>query len=155
MVQPGADPSQIKLSACVWGNFDGPGWIVYHVVPWPKGSKAEVGPDGGRVFVREDGTIAATDFGEGLERVDVKAIDLDGDGTDEIVEEVRRSAEGKMGSDSWLVIKKVDNHALTDIRGPKVSAGGEVRKSKTGRWNAHRRFRVPEGVYLHLLSSTA
>src|SRR5438132_13770947 len=56
------DPSQIKLSACVWGNFDGPGWIVYHVVPWPKGSKAEVGPDGGRVFVREDGTIAATDF---------------------------------------------------------------------------------------------
>jgi hypothetical protein len=52
--------------------------------------------------------------------VGYRAADLDGDGNDELVAWWRRAAEGKMGSDDWLVVKQVVNHAFVDHEGPHV-----------------------------------
>ncbi|HEU0037201.1 MAG TPA: hypothetical protein VFQ53_41610 [Kofleriaceae bacterium] len=46
------------------------------------------------------------------------AADLDGDGEDEIVESWRRDAYGAFGSDHWLAVRRVHDHAFTRIRGP-------------------------------------
>jgi hypothetical protein len=77
--------TDIQIGACEWGRFAGPGWIVFHHVPHPPGRAVDVGPRGGRVFVDQAGQIVAAEFSEGMEHPVVQAVDLDGDGADEIV----------------------------------------------------------------------
>jgi len=49
-----------------------------------------------------------------------RVADLDGDGVDEVIEWWRKSAHGPMGSDDWLVIRKLDGKRLARIAGPHV-----------------------------------
>lgn len=54
--------------------------------------------------------------------VELAAVDLDGDGVDEIIEVWRRSAHGKMGSDNWLVARRVTDTGLGPrLPGPHLS----------------------------------
>lgn len=52
---------------------------------------------------------------------DCATVDLDGDGIDEIVETWREVAHGRVGSSSWLEIRRLDGAALATIRGPHTS----------------------------------
>jgi hypothetical protein len=53
--------------------------------------------------------------------VECATVDLNGDGIDEIVETWRRSASGAMGSNDWLVIRRIEGDELATIRGPHTS----------------------------------
>jgi hypothetical protein len=60
--------------------------------------------------------------------IDTATVDLDGDGTDEIVETWRKTSYSRIGSDSWLTIRRLDTAAaaaadrhLAIIRGPHTS----------------------------------
>ena len=53
--------------------------------------------------------------------VECATVDLNGDGVDEIVETWRRSASGALGSNDWLVIRRIEGNELATIRGPHTS----------------------------------
>jgi hypothetical protein len=67
--------------------------------------------------------------------IDATSVDLDGDGVDEVVETWRRAAHGRMGSDTWLEIRRIEEQTIARIRGPHTSVfhpdlgacSGEVR----------------------------
>jgi hypothetical protein len=63
--------------------------------------------------------VARTELGASV--VECATVDLNGDGVDEIVETWRRSAVGDPGSNSWLEVRRIDDRALTTIRGPHTS----------------------------------
>jgi len=50
-----------------------------------------------------------------------EAADLDGDGEDEIIESWRRITGGPLGSDNWLVVRRIENREFSRIRGPFLS----------------------------------
>ena len=53
--------------------------------------------------------------------VECATVDLNGDGTDEIVETWRRSATGRLGSNNWLEVRRIDDHRMITIAGPHTS----------------------------------
>jgi hypothetical protein len=53
--------------------------------------------------------------------VDSEAVDLDGDGTDEIVETWRESGPGVLGVDHWLIVRRLEDRELSRIEGPHTS----------------------------------
>ncbi|MGN6111384.1 MAG: hypothetical protein ACTHU0_40190 [Kofleriaceae bacterium] len=53
--------------------------------------------------------------------LDYAAADLDGDGIDEVLETWRRSAHGPMGSDNWVVVRRIENKQFAEIQGPHLS----------------------------------
>jgi hypothetical protein len=117
------DPDDIHVGACVWGNYGQPGWIVHHHIPWPPGSQAESAPFGGQVFVTADGKIAASngqDMGSDSTE-DVRALDLDGDGVDEIITQTRWSSSMSPESGESLVVQRVTGDKIEEIFSRPVS----------------------------------
>ena len=106
---------RVEIAACVFGNFAGPGWIVVHFTPFASGAKPEVAPDGGEVFVRasDQSIVARTAIGDSSEGNDVRALDLDGDGVDEIVTLSAQSATGD-------VVWSAESLAVSRVRGTQI-----------------------------------
>ena len=125
------DAKRIQIAACVWGKFAGPGWYVEHLVPWAKDSKAEVGPPGGEVFVAKDGTIAASHFSEGATPLEARAIDLDGDGVDEIVITNKWTSTMTPESGERLSVERVNDSKIDSLFSKNISAHSGFRSEVT------------------------
>ena len=50
--------------------------------------------------------------------VECAAVDLDGDGVDEIVETWVRNAGGRLDTNNWLEVRRIEDERLATIRGP-------------------------------------
>jgi len=99
---------------CAAGNFGAPGFFIEA----RGGATHKIG-----IVAADDSPDIAdfTDPGEmpiATSVVEYAAADLDGDGVDEVIETWRKSAHGLLGSDSWLVVRRLDGHKLRRIRGP-------------------------------------
>jgi hypothetical protein len=102
---------------CTAGTFPVPGYFV-EVQGSAIHRTAVITADRGREivpFVDEKHRLFATSVTE------YATVDLDGDGVDEIVETWRRSAYGMMGSDNWIVVRRIDDGAFERIDGPHLS----------------------------------
>jgi hypothetical protein len=102
---------------CTAGTFPVPGYFVE-----AQGSAVHrtgvITADTGREivpFVDEKHRLFATNV------IEYATVDLDGDGVDEIVETWRRSAYGMMGSDNWIVVRRLGNRSFVRIDGPHLS----------------------------------
>jgi len=100
---------------CVAGNFGAPGFFIE--------ARGVNGLHRIGIVAANGGPDLAdfTDIGElpiATSIVEYAAADLDGDGSDEVIETWRRSAHGAMGSDDWLVVRRLVHHKLRRIRGP-------------------------------------
>lgn len=110
---PGAE-----VRSCAAGRFGAAGYVVdVHGENFHRLGvlAADGGADlGAFVDVRSRG-VATSVLGHA-------AVDLDGDGVDEIVEWWRKSAHGRMGSDNWLDVRRLQKGKLSErIAGPHVS----------------------------------
>lgn len=107
------DEHAIRISACAWGNFAGPGWMIVHFVP--PAPMSEAGTDGGVAFVAASGKLVASVNGAGSEDADARAIDLDGDGVDELLVRTRWHADMAPISGESLRVMRVTGTTIEDL----------------------------------------
>ena len=116
---------------CVAGQFGAPGYFIDARGPDDLHRAGILAADG-----RSD-IVPFTDVGHMMVATSIvgyAAGDLDGDGVDEIVEHWRRSAHGRMGSDNWLVVRKIAGGKLSRIPGPHVSIYDPVLGRCSAEW---------------------
>jgi hypothetical protein len=108
------------ITGCVEGKFAGPGWIAYYTLSNPKAARPD---DGGVVFVKTDGTIGTLYFGdgEGSSKADASAVDLDGDGVDEVVAMISTTGEG---SGQKLLVSRVKGDKIEQLLSKGFGDGG-------------------------------
>jgi hypothetical protein len=102
---------------CTAGTFPGPGYFIQAFAA-SIDRTGVLDADGRTIrvpFVDEKRPLVATSV------IDYATVDLDGDGVDEIVETWRKRAHDMMGTDSWLVIRRIEDQAFTRVLGPHLS----------------------------------
>jgi len=109
---------ELSIVHCTPGLFPTPGFFV-EVVDRDEDHHVGVVSVDGRItlvpFEIEDQRTIATSV------IECATVDLDGDGIDEVVETWRKSAHDRMGSDTWLEVRRIVDHELMTIRGPHTS----------------------------------
>ena len=99
---------------CTPGRFPTPGYFV----------EVDDGTHKHHGILADDGETELVPFDQvdslptALSVIDCATDDLDGDGTDEIIESWQLVAAGYMGLDNWIQIRRIDNKSFTQIRGP-------------------------------------
>jgi len=103
--------------SCVAGYFPEPGYFI-----------SVIGPDPGRhrfglIFPgrTDEVTFANDPIPPGTDILHYAAADLDGDGVDEILETWHRASDGVLGTDEWVVIRRVSGEDLVEIAGPHLN----------------------------------
>ncbi|MDQ3366117.1 MAG: hypothetical protein M3680_11890 [Myxococcota bacterium] len=107
--------TEVPLVRCLGGRFPAPGYFLAVQLEGNRhlagiidaGSSNESAPFRDEPAPTAAAAIAAYDLA-----------DLDGDGTDEIIETWRESARGGLASGTWLAVRRLEDRALTRIEGP-------------------------------------
>lgn len=101
---------------CVAGRFPEPGYFIEATGPYELRRTGVLAADGLTELVAFDleTTTVAMQVG------DIVTADLDGDGTDEVIETWRKSAHGR-GSDNWMIVRRISGGSFERIEGPHLS----------------------------------
>ena len=127
------DRAGSDLRLCAVGRFPEPGYVV--LVATSQALRLGILRQDGRGAPLPLSDLPSAPLATSL--VELAALDLDGDGIDEVIEVWRRSAHGRMGSDNWLMARRLVARGLgTGLPGPHLSVFVPGLGSCRARWSA-------------------